>query len=160
MNVFTSFLATYGSNGDTNVASRGANVVLIVVGIVFVVALLALAITAMWNVFAKAGKPGWACIVPFYNWCVLAEIAGKPSWWGLYPLLSLIPFIGWIGSLVVSLIIAINVARNFGKSDAFGVVGLWLFGVIGYPILGFGDAQYHPVPSDSDDHSGMPGVES
>ena len=26
-----------------------------------------LAIVAMWKIFEKAGKPGWAAIIPFYN---------------------------------------------------------------------------------------------
>ena len=35
-------------------------------------------IAAMWKVFTKAGKPGWAAIIPIYNIWVLLEIAGKP----------------------------------------------------------------------------------
>ena len=36
-------------------------------------------IAAMWKVFTKAGKPGWAAIVPIYNIIVLLGIAGKPA---------------------------------------------------------------------------------
>jgi len=38
-------------------------------------------IAGIWQVFTKAGKPGWACLIPFYNVIVLLQIAGKPLWW-------------------------------------------------------------------------------
>ena len=49
----------------------------------FIVAILVgvVMIAAMWKVFTKAGKPGWASIIPIYNMVVLLDIAGKPVWW-------------------------------------------------------------------------------
>jgi hypothetical protein len=88
-------------------------------------------------VFTKAGKPGWAAIVPIYNLVVLLEIAGKPLWWIV---LFLIPLV----NIIMCIIVSIAVAKNFGKSAGFGV-GLGLLGFIFYPILGFGDAQYQGV---------------
>ena len=105
-------------------------------------ALLVVAIVAMVKVFMKAGRPGWAAIVPFYNSWLLAEMAGKPGWWGLYPLVTWIPFLGWLVFIVVSVILALGLAKNFGKSPVFGVFGLFIFSIIGYLILGFGDAKY------------------
>jgi len=32
-------------------------------------------------VFVKAGRPGWAAIVPIYNGWVFFEISSKPGWW-------------------------------------------------------------------------------
>jgi hypothetical protein len=100
-------------------------------------AIFVLIIAGMWKVFTKAGQPGWAAIVPIYNIIVLLQIAGKPVWWIL---LFLIPVV----NLVVAILIGIAIAKNFGKSDAFGV-GLGLLGFVFYPILGFGDAQYQGV---------------
>ena len=37
-------------------------------------------------------------------------------------------------------LVGIAVAKNFGKSDAFGI-GLGLLAFIFYPILGFGDSR-------------------
>jgi hypothetical protein len=91
-------------------------------------------IAGVWKVFVKAGKPGWAAIIPIYNVIVLLEIAGKPLWWII---LFFIPLV----NVIMAIIVGIAVAKNFGKSDAFGV-GLGLLGFIFYPILGFGDAQY------------------
>lgn len=87
-----------------------------------------------WKLFEKAGKPNWASLVPIYNVIVLLEIAGKPLWWIV---LMLIPCV----NLIVALFVAIDVAKAFGKGTGFGV-GLWLLGIIFYPILGFGDAKY------------------
>jgi len=93
-------------------------------------------IIAQWRMFTKAGQPGWAAIVPIYNVYVLLQVAGRPGWWIL---LYLIPVV----NIVVSAIVSIDVAKKFGKSGAFGFFGLFLFGFIGYPILGFGKATYN-----------------
>lgn len=85
--------------------------------------------------FKKAGHPGWAAIIPIYNIYILLKIAGRPGWWLL---LLLIPFVNF----VVYIVIALDVAKNFGQSPIFGIIGLWLFSFIGYLILGFGDAKY------------------
>ena len=47
----------------------------------FYLAIIVVLIAAQWKIFAKAGKPGWACIVPIYSTIVLLEIVGKPLWW-------------------------------------------------------------------------------
>jgi len=41
-------------------------------------------IIGLWKIFIKAGKPGWASIIPIYNIIVLLEIIGKPLWWFYY----------------------------------------------------------------------------
>lgn len=96
-------------------------------------------IAGFWKVFVKAGKPGWAAIVPIYNLVVLLEIAGKPLWWII---LFFIPLV----NIVMAVIVGIAVAKAFGKSDGFGI-GLGLLGFIFYPILGFGNAQYQGAKS-------------
>ncbi|WP_377715921.1 DUF5684 domain-containing protein [Pseudofulvibacter geojedonensis] len=95
----------------------------------------------MWKVFEKAQKPGWVAIIPIYNIIVLLEIAKKPTWWLLLYFLSIIPLIGVLISVTVNIMVGVGVAKNFGKSEGFGV-GLGLLGFVFYPILGFGDAKY------------------
>lgn len=103
------------------------------VNLIMLAAMIAV-IAGIWKVFTKAGKPGWASIVPFYNIIVLLQIAGKPAWWFI---LFLIPFVNFVIAILVSL----AVAQKFGKGGGFGV-GLALLGFVFYPILGFGDAKY------------------
>lgn len=94
-----------------------------------------LVIAGMWKTFVKAGQPGWAAIIPFYNLYILLQIAGRPGWWLV---LFFIPFVNFI----VYIILAIDVAQSFGKDLLYGLLLLWLFAPIGYLILGFSDAQY------------------
>ena len=96
--------------------------------------LVILMIASTWIVFTKAGKPGWASIVPIYNMIVMLEIAGKPLWWILLLFIPLINFI-------VIILIFMAFAKSFGKSELFGI-GLAFLGFIFMPMLAFGDARY------------------
>ncbi len=97
-------------------------------------AIVAAILVGAWKVFEKAGKPGWAAIIPIYNAIVLLEIVGRPIWWIV---LLLIPCV----NVIISLIVSIDLAKPFGKSEVFGV-GLWLLGFIFIPMLGFGSDRY------------------
>ena len=101
---------------------------------IFWLAFMILMIAACWKIFTKAGQPGWAAIIPIYNWYILCKIVGRPGWWVI---LLLIPFVNFI----VGIILCIDLAKSFGKGVGFGI-GLILLGVIFFPILGFGSAQY------------------
>lgn len=106
-------------------------------------AILAVMVIAYWKIFTKAGKPGWASIIPIYNTYVLLQIAGRPVWWLL---LMLIPFV----NIVVWLFVALDIAKAFGKDELFAVLLLWFFTPIGALILAFGDATYHGVAATTD----------
>lgn len=94
-------------------------------------------IISFWKLFEKAGKPGWAAIIPIYNTLVLLEIAGKPWWWLL---LFLIPIV----NIVFGIMMWNGVSINFGKDSGF-TVGIILLPYIFIPILAFGKATYRPV---------------
>ena len=98
------------------------------------IAIVVAVIVGGWKMFAKAGKPGWAFIVPIYNLIVLLEITGRPIWWVV---LYLIPVV----NLIVAIIVTIDLAKSFGK-DVIFALGLIFLGFIFVPILGFGDAEY------------------
>lgn len=116
-------------------SSAGGTIVGLVIGLAVVIFMIA----ALWKVFTKAGQPGWAAIIPFYNVYVLCKVAGRPGWW-------LVLFILPIVNIIFSIIVSLDVAKAFGKSGAFGFFLLWLLGFIGYPILGFGSATYQGAP--------------
>jgi hypothetical protein len=106
----------------------------------------------MWGVFTKAGQPGWAAIVPFYNIYVLLKITEKPEWW----------LVIWVCCPVVNLIclvlVAVELANRFGKGAGYAV-GLIFLPFIFYPLLGFGDAQYMAASrrvGDYEDHDDRP----
>ncbi len=97
-------------------------------------AFLVLMIVGMWKFYEKAGKPGWAAIIPIYNVWVLLEIVGRPGWWIL---LMLIPFV----NIVIWVIVSLDLAKSFGK-DVLWALGLMFLPEIFYLVLGFGSAQY------------------
>ena len=97
-------------------------------------AFLIFMIAAMWKIFTKAGQPGWAILIPFYNLYVMCKIAGRPGWWLL---LMLIPFV----NLIIFIILYVDISKSFGKGAGFAV-GMLFLPFIFFPILGFGSAQY------------------
>ena len=109
------------------------------VGVGFMVvwfAVVLLMVASMWKVFVKAGKPGWAAIVPIYNIIVLLEICGKPAWWVI---LFIVPFV----NVIIAIMLCISLAKKFGHGVGYGL-GLAFLGVIFMPMLGFGSSQYDP----------------
>lgn len=101
-------------------------------------ALGVLAIVALWKIFVKAGEPGWAAIIPFYNLYVLFKITWGNGWKFLF---LLIP----IANIVFLIITMVKLAKAFGKSGGFAV-GLIFLSVIFYCILAFDQSQYLGVP--------------
>jgi len=125
-------LALLQDNTSTGISPLGAGIGMGIM--ICYIAVVLLIIIGMWKVFVKAGKPGWASIIPIYNLVVLLEIVGKPIWWII---LMLIPLV----NLIVYIIILVELAKRFGKGVGFAI-GLLLFPFICFPILGFGSAQY------------------
>lgn len=104
-------------------------------------AIIILLIASLWKIFVKAGKPGWAAIIPIYNTVILLEIIGKPLWWIF---LFFIPGV----NLVIGIWTMNLLAKSFGKTEGF-TIGMIFLPFIFYPILGFGDAVYAgPAGSD------------
>jgi uncharacterized membrane protein YhaH (DUF805 family) len=91
-------------------------------------------IAAMWRIFSKAGRPGWAAIIPIYNTIVLLDVAGKPWWWII---LFFIPLVNFI----VALVVIYELAQSFGYGLGMFLV-LLFFSPIGILWLGFGPAEY------------------
>ena len=110
---------TYQSNSPV------VNIIMLVLAVV--------AVIGIWKVFTKAGIPGWHSLIPILSTYDMCKIALSESV-GLFTVLSiLLP--------VVFIYPCIKLAKAFGKGTGFGIV-LFLFSFIGFPILGFGDADY------------------
>ena len=99
---------------------------------IFEIAVTILIVASMWKIFSKAGQPGWAAIIPIYNFIVWCKIVGRSAWWVLL-LLICFP--------IFYIILCIDLAKSFGKGVGFAI-GLILLSVIFFPILGFGSATY------------------
>lgn len=117
-------------------AAGAAGVVMMLIGL----AIAVVTIAGMWKMFVKAGQPGPLVLLSFvpianlYVLYVLLTIVGRPGWWVI---LMLVPFV----NIVVGILVAIDLAKSFGKGTGFAI-GLIFLAPIFYCILGFGDAQY------------------
>ena len=78
------------------------------------VAFYVLIIVAQWKIFVKAGQEGWKAIIPV---------------------------IGWIITLALSIVSMVKLGKAFNQSTAF-IFGLLLLSPIFQMILGFGKAEY------------------
>lgn len=117
-------------SGDA--AGAGVGIVVMLVYL----AVIVLMVASYWMIFSKAGKPGWAVLVPIYNIVVMLQIVGKPLWWIL---LLFIPIVG----AVIGIILSVLMAERFGKGVGYGV-GLAFLPFVFGPMLAFGDASYSP----------------
>lgn len=104
----------------------------------FELVVTAFVLAALWRVFTKAGRPGWAAIVPVYNAYTLLKTVGRPGWWVV---LLVIPFV----NLVVLAIVQSDLAQSFAKGGGFAI-GLFFLPFIFMPILAFSDARYVGPP--------------
>lgn len=120
--------ATLFAGEDSGGTAVGIGFVLIYIAVLLVV------IIGVWKAFTKAGRPGWAILIPVYNKIVMLQIAGRPIWWII---LFFIPVV----NIVVFIIVAIDIAKSFGKGTIFGI-GLAFFPFIFFPVLGYGDSKY------------------
>jgi hypothetical protein len=124
-------METYDSV-PSGMAAMGAGI------LIFYSVILVLMIAAMWKIFVKAGKPGWAAIIPIYNFIVLLEIVGKPIWWIV---LLIIPFVNFIILIIITHRLSISFGQGVGTT-----ILLIILPFIGYPMLGFGSASYSGPP--------------
>ncbi len=110
----------------------------VIIMFVAIIAVVVITYAGRWKTYEKAGKPGWAAIIPIYNEFILIEIAGKPTWWII---LYLVPLV----NIIISIVVIIEVAAKFNKDAGFAV-GLIFLPFIFYPILGFGDSTFNGIP--------------
>ena len=155
---YTYSTPTTTTSSSSDVSGAAMAVIFLIIAVVALAAAIP-TIIGMWKAFVKAGKPGWASLIPYYNTYVMVEISGRPvSWfWMLlaFSLLSAIPFVGFLLSIavfVLMVIVSIDIAKAFGKDTGMGIV-LVIFPFIGWPILGFGSARYI---GSAGQHGGMP----
>ena len=100
-------------------ANGTAGFAALIIGMLIYFVVFALIIVTTWKLYRKANKPGWASIVPVYNYVVLLEIVGRPIWWIL---LSFVPLV----NVYVAFVVALDLAKSFGKSTGFGVANFFV----------------------------------
>lgn len=120
-----------------------------------ILAIAIVIIIGKWKVFKKAGKPGWASLVPFYNDYIEFLLFWGNGWLFIVPivlgLFSPIPILGqvcWLLIVIIRCVHRYKEAESFGQGLGFAL-GLIFLKPIFICILGFGNKyEYHGVPID------------
>lgn len=139
---------------DANVAEMllASVAVIAVVSIVMYV----LMVVAYWNIFKKAGEPGWKSIIPVYNSYILFKISWSTVIFWITLVIGFVTGIlvnmdNTVATVIVSLLsivtLVISVMQCYKLSKAFGhgvgfTLGLIFFSPIFMLILAFGSSQY------------------
>ncbi|MBN1337856.1 MAG: signal peptidase I [Bacteroidales bacterium] len=93
-----------------------------------------------WKIFEKAGYPGWASIVPFYNLYIWLKIIDKPMWWYL---LLLFPFL----NVFMIMLMLVETAKCFDKFELWEQGLTVIIPFVALPYLGHSPDQ-HYIPPD------------
>lgn len=121
----------------TDKLSLGINVIMafsIVKTIMWVIVILIIYnIIVRWRIYKKAGKNGWASLIPIYRDVVMYKISDVSPW---VLLLVLVPVVGWFALAIINIYTKFTLAEGFKKGIGFGF-GLWLLGPIFEAILAF-----------------------
>ena len=113
----------------------GAVAVLFILMFILVIfAICIVMIIAEWKLFKKAGQPGWAAIVPFYNAYVLTKITWGNGW--LF-LLGFLP----LGNIIFLIFTWINIA-----CAVLGGIGVLLYGLLLITAVTAGVTQMRDTP--------------
>lgn len=98
--------------------------------IVFSIIALILIHVGLWQLFIKAGRPGWESLIPIYKEIIIAnKIIGRPKWWMLLMLIPLVNIFIFFG-------LYIDLIKAFGKRRFLENVGVVLFPFIVLPLWG------------------------
>jgi hypothetical protein len=120
-----------------------------IIGVIFIVTIAT--IVGMWKMFDKAGRPGWAAVVPFYSDMIRNEISGTPVVWTYYTWIALalnIFTVGLAGFGAVLLLVIYfftfgPLLKAFGRDNGTGSrLFALFFPYVVFPQIGFGANTY------------------
>lgn len=103
-------------------------------GSILYLAIVILVLVGLWKIFTKAGKPGWATLIPIYNLYVLLQIVNKPWWWLILYIVPVVNFVFLIWTFN-------RLSKSFGQGVGY-TIGLLLLSFIFIPLLGLGSYKY------------------
>ena len=122
--------------GSMLTIGAGFSMFFMILMLVLVFGILIFSCIVDWKLFEKAGKPGWAAIVPIYNKIVLLDIIGYKWYYVFGYLLSGIPVVGSLLFLAFDFFISVKFAKSFKQEIPFGI-GLCLVPIVFRSILVF-----------------------
>jgi hypothetical protein len=139
--MYTSGYETYTYFDPSMIASSATLGAMIGTYSVVLLAFYVLLVIAQWKIFTKAGEAGWKSLIPIYNLVIMYKIVGLSPWLLLIYLTAVIPVVGYIAILILSIVSMVKLGKAFGKGTGF-IVGLIFLTPIFQMILGFGSSTY------------------
>lgn len=103
-------------------------------GSILYLAIVILVLVGLWKIYTKAGKPGWAILIPIYNLYVLLQIVNKPWWWLILFIVPVVNFVFIIWTFN-------RLSKSFGQGVGY-TIGILLLPFIFIPLLGLGSYKY------------------
>lgn len=101
---------------------------------IIILASWAFIVVCHWRIYEKAGRKGWAAVVPYYDGYTMYDIAWGEGWY--FPL-EMVPYANYV-FMIIKLV---KLAKAFGRSGGFAVGLVFLYPVF-IGILAFGDNRY------------------
>ncbi len=90
--------------------------------------------------FKKAGEDWWKAFVPFYNYYIWTRLVDKPISWFVMMCIPILNAVIW-------LILAVDLARRFGRDGFWDGIAAMVFPYIFFPWMGLNPAiQYQREP--------------
>lgn len=103
------------------------------IAVIIISVIMIYSIILRWIIFSKAGKHGFAAIIPIYRDVVYFKVCSISPWVILFILL---PIIGWLILAVLKIVSKFELSYNFARKTGFGF-GLWLLPIIFESIIAF-----------------------
>ena len=105
-------------------------------GVITSLLIIVLMVACYWKLFTKAGKSGWASIIPIYNIIVMLQINEEPIWHIVFFLIPLY-------NIYYLFKFYVTFAKKYGASTIFGVLMVINpFSYMLHPMLAFGNYKY------------------
>jgi hypothetical protein len=118
------------------------------IGGLLYLAIIVLVFAGMWKLFVKAGKPGWAALIPIYNIIVMHEIVGREAW---KIVLYFIPLV----NIYFFITLYVSLAKSYGKTGIGNYLAVIFLGFIFIPLWGFSDDVRYVGPVEASSNAGM-----
>jgi hypothetical protein len=148
-----SFDFDYYNNDAYDMLFSSLSVGFILAYCVLIIALYCLSAFFLMKLFRKANVDAWKAWVPFVNTWAFLQLGGYQGWIALLPLASIIPCVGWIGSIVTTVFMCMAAYQIGLKLRKEGVmVLLYIFiGIVWEGICGLDSSVW-------DDSLGKPSL--
>lgn len=107
-------------------AGLGIFIVIILLILIFALTSVVMEVIVGWQLFTKAGKPGWGILIPVYNVMLMAEIGERPKWLGLTT--GILTVVSYLSSNIPVDSVGLTI---FSLTITFVMLGMLIYIIVG-----------------------------